>query len=133
MLEMIPTALKAITSTVMNNDAFGENKKNQELANQAQAYSAEQAQKAMDFESKQSQINRDFQERMSNTAMSRQMEDLKNAGINPTLVSASGASSPSGNSASSSVGQTFVPQFTSAIRAVAGLFKDVSASYKSMK
>lgn len=52
------------------------------------------------FNAQQAQIDRDFQERMSNTAITRRMEDLRNAGINPILAGKYDASSPSGAMAS---------------------------------
>lgn len=66
---------------------------NSALQEDAQAFNAEEAQKA-----------RDWEKMMSDTAFTRQMNDIKNAGYNPYLAlgAGNGAAVPSGQAASSS-------------------------------
>lgn len=63
-------------------------------AREANAFNAEEAQK-----------QRDWEEEMSNTAYQRQVKDMQSAGLNPAVMyggsGSSGASTPSGSSASS--------------------------------
>lgn len=66
------------------------NETNLEIAQQTNAFNAQQA-----------QLNRDYQTQMSNTAYQRQVADLSAAGLNPMLayVKGGGASTPSGSQA----------------------------------
>lgn len=58
-------------------------------------------QQQMNFNSTEAQKNRDWQETMSNTAYTRAMADMRNAGLNPILAAGNGgASSPGGGQGS---------------------------------
>lgn len=63
---------------------------------------------SMLYNSAESQKNRDWQEMMSNTAHTREVADLRRAGLNPILTATggSGASSPVGGSASIGIGSS---------------------------
>lgn len=59
--------------------------------------------------------NREWQEQMSNTSISRRMQDLRNAGLNPLLAvdnASSGASTPAGSQAQI---ERFDPQWLTAL------------------
>lgn len=72
------------------------NKANERIASARNAMEVEEAQKSRDFSASQAEINRDFQERMSSSAVSRRMKDMKGAGINPILAAKHEASTPAG-------------------------------------
>lgn len=78
-----------------NNSAY------QDYFNASNSFNQNSANRAMHFSAQQAQLNRDFQENMSNTSYQRAVKDLESAGLNPILAYINGgASTPSGSSAS---------------------------------
>jgi len=87
------------------------NQTNMEMQKDAQAYNSDQARIDREFQASQvsgqqafnaqeAEKSRSYQTQMSNTAYTRAVQDMKNAGLNPMLtVTQGGASTPSGATA----------------------------------
>lgn len=102
------------------------------------AYNSAQAALQREWASAENQLNRDWQEKMSNSAVTRYVNDLKNAGLNPILAASGMASTPtsviaSGSSASYNVGggdslSDLIKAFASVASTVADFLPDIKFS-----
>lgn len=93
---------------------------NREEAATARAFNREEAATARSFNASEAEKSRIFAERMSSTAYSRVMADMRRAGINPMLaISQGGASTP--GSASASAGAASAGAASSGIASVPSL------------
>lgn len=70
-------------------------------AKKTREYNTQEREAAQQFNAEQAKIQRDWEEQMSNSAVSRRVDDMKNAGINPVLASEYSANVPSAAAASS--------------------------------
>lgn len=78
------------------------NATNVDMQNSTNAMNVAEAQRNRDYQTQQANAQMAFQERMANTAVQRQVADMKAAGINPIMAATGGATAPAGASGSGS-------------------------------
>lgn len=98
-------------------------------------FNAQQADLAYARNSAEAEKQRDFEALMSNTAVQRRVQDLKDAGLNPALAAGDAASTPSGVAGSATAahsagfagrGNVFTDIIKGAVRLA--LFKNISSA-----
>ena len=99
---IIDAGVGLITGAMAEEGAGERNEAQIASAREQMDFQAKQARIGRSFNRRQAFLNRRFQKRMSNTAVRRQVADMRKAGINPILSARfGGASSPGGSMATS--------------------------------